>query len=67
MERRRDEQARTVRVQLTRKLADYLDGVNLSGHREGDILDLPRREADLLVREGWAVAVAPFTGGGRDI
>jgi len=61
VERRRDERARTVRVLLTRKLADYLDGIDLSMYREGDMLDVPRREAELLIKEGWAI-VQPKAG-----
>ena len=43
-----------MRIQLTRKLADCLDGVDLSHYAVGDVLDLPRREAYLLIAEGWA-------------
>ena len=45
-----------MRIRLTRKLADCLDGVDLSHYSVGDVLDLPRREAHLLIAEGWAVA-----------
>jgi|SRR4051794_27393603 hypothetical protein len=45
-------------VQLTRKLADRVDGIDLAGVREGDVLDLGPREAELLIAEGWAVPVA---------
>ena len=44
-----------VRVRLTRKLADRIDGVDISGHRVGDTLSLPTRDAELLVAEGWAI------------
>lgn len=44
-----------MRVRLVRKLADYLDGIDLSAYEEGDVLDLPRREAELLIAEGWAM------------
>jgi hypothetical protein len=44
-----------MRVRLTRKLADCLDGVDLSHFSVGDVLDLPRREANLLIVEGWAL------------
>jgi hypothetical protein len=54
-ERRRDRRLQTVRIRLIRKLANYLDGIDLSAYQVGDVLDLPRREADLLIREGWAV------------
>ena len=41
-------------VVLTRKLADAIDGVNLEGHDVGDRLPLRRRDARLLIAEGWA-------------
>ena len=44
-----------MRVQLIKKLAEMLDGIDLSAHQRGDILDLTRSEAALLVAEGWAV------------
>jgi hypothetical protein len=44
-----------MRVRLTRKLAECVDGVDLSRFRQGDILDLSLREAGLLISEGWAV------------
>jgi hypothetical protein len=43
-----------MRVRLTRKLAEVIDGVDLSGHTVGDAFDLPRRDARLLIAEGWA-------------
>lgn len=51
-----------MRVRLTRKLADWVDGVDLSGHQEGDVLTLTGRKAQLLVAEGWA---QPLSGGSR--
>ena len=47
-----------MRVRLTRKLAERIDGVDLSRSRTGDILDLSPQEAGLLVSEQWAVPVA---------
>ena len=47
-----------MKVWLTRKLAERLDGINLTHYRVGDLLDLPQREADLLIAERWAVAHA---------
>lgn len=52
-----------MRVRLVRKLADLLDGVDVSGHSSGDILELTRRDAELLIAERWAV---PETSTGRD-
>ena len=43
-----------MRVRLTRKLADVIDGVDLSDHFVGETFDLPRRDALLLLAEGWA-------------
>ncbi len=47
-----------MRVRLTRKLAQRVDGIDLSPFREGDVLDVSVREAELLVAEGWAVPVS---------
>ena len=43
-----------MRVRLVRKLADLLDGVDVSGHSSGDILELSRHDAELLIAERWA-------------
>ena len=45
-----------MQIQLVRKLANHLDGIDVTGSRQGDILDLPRRQAELLIAERWAVA-----------
>src|SRR3954453_11045298 len=45
-------------VRLTRRLATHIDGVNLSVHRVGDVFEVTRREAELLIAEDWAVPVA---------
>ena len=57
-----------MKVRLIRKLADYLDGVNVSRQHVGDLLDLRPEQARALVAEGWATpeerrrsaASAPF-------
>jgi hypothetical protein len=41
-------------IRLTRKLANQLDGVDVTDHEAGDILDLPSSEARLLIAEEWA-------------
>jgi hypothetical protein len=41
-------------VRLIRKYADILDGVNLQTAKVGDRLNLPRRDAEVLIAEGWA-------------
>ena len=45
-----------MRVRLTRKLANMVDGMDLSGHDVGDVFELPARDARILIAEGWAVA-----------
>ena len=57
-----------MRVRLTRKLAREIDGIDLSNHDVGDVFELSDRMANLLMREGWAVAepasrVLEFTRG----
>ena len=49
-------------VRLTRKYAEALNGVDLSGHDVGDRLPLPPRDARLLIADGWA---APAPAGER--
>jgi hypothetical protein len=41
-------------VRLTRKFAQMIDGVNLEHVSVGDRLDLPKRDAEMLIAEGWA-------------
>ena len=48
-----------MRVRLTRRLANSIDGVNLSAHQIGDVFEVTRHEAELLVAEAWAVVVTP--------
>jgi hypothetical protein len=45
-----------MRIRLIRKLADHLDGIDVSPYVEGDIFELTLQEAELLIAEGWAVA-----------
>ena len=51
-----------MQIQLIRKLADYLDGIDLGDAREGDVLDLPQHEAELVIAEGWAVPLDEPSG-----
>jgi hypothetical protein len=44
-----------MRLRLTRKLADEIDGVNLHDHDVGDVLELPQTESYLLLAEKWAL------------
>jgi hypothetical protein len=43
-----------MKVQLTKKLAERIDGVDLTGRSVGDVMDLPVDEARILVAEHWA-------------
>jgi hypothetical protein len=45
-----------MRVRLTRKLAEAIDGVDLSRRHVGDVMDLPEHDADMLMAEGWATS-----------
>ena len=47
----------TLRVRLIRKLAERLNGVDLSNVHVGESLDLPARDARILIAEGWAALV----------
>jgi hypothetical protein len=44
-----------MRVRLTRKLAEMIDGVDLTRSHAGDLLEVAASEARLLISEGWAV------------
>ena len=44
-------------VRLTKKLAEVVNGVDLTHCSEGDVIDLPERFAELLLAERWAVVV----------
>jgi hypothetical protein len=43
-----------VRVRLLKKLAEKLNGVDLSECKVGDIIELSNALAAMLIREGWA-------------
>jgi len=42
-----------MKVRLTRKLADCIDGVDLSHQKVGRVIDVARHDAQLLIAEGW--------------
>jgi hypothetical protein len=54
-----------MKVRLIRKLADVIDGVDLSGHAIGETLDVPAAEAALLIAERWAEPCWPDEGDGH--
>jgi hypothetical protein len=43
-----------MKVRLTKKLAERIDGINLGTSRVGDVLELSEPEARLLIAEDWA-------------
>jgi hypothetical protein len=47
------------KVHLIRKFAEMINGVDLSRARPGETLDVTRKEAALLVAEGWAEYATP--------
>lgn len=48
----------TASVRLIRKYAEMIDGVSLEDAEVGDRLELPKRDADVLIAEGWAERAA---------
>jgi hypothetical protein len=51
-----------VRIRLLRKLAETMNGVDVSKVRVGDQLDLPPNDARVLIVEGWAELVERAPG-----
>jgi len=51
-----------VQVRLTKKLAEAIDGIDLSDRRVGDVVDLSKHDAEMLLAEGWASPVEPAFG-----
>jgi hypothetical protein len=45
-----------VRVRLTRKFANFIDGIDLRKVKSGDALELSPDEARILIAEGWGRA-----------
>jgi hypothetical protein len=46
-----------LRVRLIKKLARFLNGVDLDKLRVGESVELPSQIARMLLAEGWAVLV----------
>ena len=47
-----------IKVRITRKFAEFIDGVDLSARRVGDVIEVSARDAKLLLAERWAVNVS---------
>ena len=45
-------------VRLIRKYANVIDGVSLERVEVGDRFELPRRDAEVLIAEGWVERIA---------
>jgi len=43
-----------MKVRLTKKLAERIDGVDLSEYHVGEVLELSPRESRVLIAEEWA-------------
>jgi hypothetical protein len=50
-----------IRVRLTKKFANMIDGVDLSRYMVGQTLKVTPAEARVLTAEGWAEPVEPRT------
>jgi len=46
-------------IRLTRKLANFLNGIDVSDRHVGDVFELPTFSAHLLIAEGWAERYIP--------
>jgi hypothetical protein len=44
-----------MRVRVVRKLAEWVDGIDLRHCTVGDLIDLPDSQAQIIVAEGWAL------------
>jgi hypothetical protein len=44
-----------MKVRLTQKLSELINGIDLSKAHTGDTLDLTDKDARTLIAEGWAV------------
>ena len=44
-----------MRVRIVRKLANWMDGIDLSNCGVGDLVDLAERHARIMIAERWAV------------
>jgi hypothetical protein len=42
-----------MRVRIVRKLADRVDGIDLTNHGVGEVIELPEMDGRLIVAERW--------------
>jgi hypothetical protein len=50
-----------MKLRLTKRFADAMDGISLAGCRIGDVIDFPPDEARVLLASEWAVIAEPHT------
>jgi len=50
-----------VKVRITKKFAEFIDGVDLTDSHVGDVIDVPVTDASLLLAERWAVPANDIT------
>jgi hypothetical protein len=55
-----------IRVRLIRKLAERIDGVDLSHREAGQTFEVSTSDARLLIAEGWAVPAESSRFGGKE-
>lgn len=56
-----------MRVRLLRKLAQEINGIDLSSIDVGEVVDLAERQSRMLIAEGWAIAERRTEGPARVI
>jgi hypothetical protein len=54
-----------MRIRLIRRLAERFNGIDLSRHTVGDIIDLSQSDGDMLIAAGWALGVPVERNGDR--
>lgn len=58
---------RYIQVRLVLKLADQLNGLDLSKYQVGEVIDVPGHTALMLMGEGWAVPLESAILSSRDL
>lgn len=53
-----DSQVTAMRVRITRKFSNVINGVDLSRAQVGDVITVPAPQGRMLIAEGWAVPAA---------
>src|SRR5437764_1717076 len=57
--------SRHMRIRLTRRLAEHINGIDLSRHVVGDLIELSQHDGEMLIAEGWATHVFSERNGDR--